>query len=540
MAAFSFSKIVDKVKQQRERVVIILLLGVLLGVSWNIYALFQLQKRDQDSITWQILVDHGYQDPVAEEDLEAEVDPLQVARALVEVPSPEEIVRPLIEGDPLTPGEDIHQLQRRIGMLMEEGRVLRDQGKWADAIVIYDMVLDWDPAGAKYEYRGGTPQELKDFCIRQQTRERMVQARTEADRANDRGRELLEEGDEIKARDVLLQAAKAYGQILDTDPDRTILDEGFYADIDSRLEELAEITGRLIRKTLHQDIASKREQAEQELAAYQADLSAVGHLAAAKEALIESLDIVELVDPGGTIVAATEVEEIELRLSEVEEMVSEALPGLIKKVGDQIAALNDARTVEEGIVRAEATLESLSYLRRLRPEEIVYEQRYNEVQAVLGNLRRNLDLQRAQAIYAEAEAHFERALRAHERNDLATAANERESALAVLARMRSLPEENVAPWLAQAGELERKIKLQIQSLPLIDDVEVTAVDPQGKWVRLRSRTRVWPETMHHLNVTNTATKIKLEEVYPNPEGEPPYAVISKPLHARTKVSIGTG
>jgi tetratricopeptide (TPR) repeat protein len=305
-------------------------------------------------------------------------------------------------------------------MLMEEGRLLREQGKWADAIMTYETVLEIDPTGVKYDYRGGTPRELMEVCVREQTRERMVQVKAEADAGYEKGMELLDQGNELKARkarDVLIQTKRDYAQILDFDPQRSILDEGFYGAIDSRLEELTEVIRDLVRRTLEEDIRSKREQAEKELQAFEADRSDLDRLAGAREALVESLNIIELVDPAGNIVSATQVEQIDARLGEVEEMISEVLPDLVSNAQEQLVALNKAQSVQEGIVKAEAALTILELLDRLRPDPAI-QKRLHEVQAVYQNLRRNEDLQRAQQIYEEAQTHYQKALEAFQRNDV--------------------------------------------------------------------------------------------------------------------------
>jgi len=540
MAAFSLDKLLEGVKQNRERGVIIVLLVILLAISWNIYSTLQRQRAEPDRILEEILIEHGYPDSVARAEVKDQLDPLSVAEGLLNVPSPDDVVRPLIEVDPLRPREDIHQIRKRIGMLMEEGRLLREQGKWADAIVTYDAVLELDPSGVKYDYRGGTPGELKAVCLREQTRERMAQAKSEADENYQRGMEHLNAGDDLKARDVLLQARREYARILDLDPERTILDEAFYAAIDSRIEELAGVTTELVRKTLSQDIASKREQAENELAAYEADPSEPSRLAAAREALVESLSVVDLVDPQRSIVGAAEVAEIEALLNEVREMISKVLPDLVARTQEQLVALKSAQNAEEGILKGEAALASIDLLRRLRPEEPTFQERYAQVQTVIQELRRRVDLQRAQSIYAEAESHYRRGLEAVQRNDPVTSANERETALAVLGRLRALPQENIGPWLAKAQELEADIVARLRALPRVRGVQLTEVDPQGRWVRLRSDTGDWQDTRHDLGTRNPKTQIQVEEIHPNPGGEPPYAVISRPLHMKTKVSLGTG
>lgn len=539
MAAFSFKIVLEQIKHQRERAVIIVLLVILLAVSWNVYSSLQRQKTDQEGIIKEILEDHNYTDPVVRDDLKDQLDPLQVASRLLTVPPPDDIVRPLIEVDPLRPREDIHEIRKRIGTLMEEGRLLREQGRWADAIITYDAVLELDPASAKYDYRGGTARELRELSVREQTRERMTQARTEADKAYDEGIERLNAADELKARDVLLQARREYLQILAMDPDRGILDAAFYAGIDSRLEELEQTTTELVRKTLEQDIAARRGQAENEIAAYQADPSDPARLAAAREALIEGLSVIDLVDPQRNIVAASEVSEIETRLTQIEEMITAALPDLVGRAQEALVALKNSQTAEEGIAKGEAALTILDLLRRLR-EEPTFQERYQQVQSVLQDLRRRLDLQRAQQIYAEAEARYRRGLDAAQRNDLTTAANEKDTALAILARLRALPAENVKAWLDKAAELERTMNFRIQSLPTVQGIELTAVDPQGKWVRLRSAAERWQDMRHDLNTTHPRTQIRVLEINPNPAGEPPYVVITKPLHMRTKIAMGAG
>jgi hypothetical protein len=106
--------------------------------------------------------------------------------------------------------------------------------------------------------------------------------------------------------------------------------------------------------------------------------------------------------------------------------------------------------------------------------------------------------------------------------------------------MRALPEENVKPWLEGAEELEMRIAERIQSLPQLQGVELTEVDPQGRWAVLRSRSLGWFDVRHYLNTGHPRTQLRVVEIQPNPEGEVPYVIISKPLHMNTKVPLGSG
>jgi hypothetical protein len=532
----SFKVVVERLKDQRERVVILVLLLVLAWLSWNAWSTLQEQKSDEEGVRRRILIEHGYDQRGPQQIADDDLDPKKVTEHVIEIPPEDNLVRPLIEVDPLRPREDINEIRRQIGIMMERASILMSQRKWADAIEVFDEILEIDPAGVKYEYREGTPRELRAEAEREQTRSRMVQANAEADEEYESGNEELEQGNDLQARDLLIQARRDYGQILDMDPDRRILDEAFYANIDARIEDLTSKINDLVMITLGKDIASKREKAEKELAAYRQDPKDIDSLASAKETLIESLDIVDSVDPERNIVRGAQVEEIASMLEEVESEIVEVVPALVEDAQEKITAFENAQNPQEKILRGEAALDAVGLLRRVR-DDPNSQQIYSRIEQQLEEVRRSVAVERANEILAEARRQFERAQEAVRRSDMGEAASRKEEALASLAELRTLPEEEIRDALVEAEALRREINVEIRSMPMVAGVEIDEIDPDGKWVRLSSSRETWSGKRHILGSPHPLTSITVTEIEPNPADGNPYVVVRRPNRMETKITM---
>jgi len=531
----SFKVVVERLKDQRERVVILVLLVILAWLSWSAWSMLQRQRADEEGIRREILREHGYEQRGPQRIVDQGLDPEKISERLMDVPSEDSIVRPLIETDPLRPREDINEIRRQIGIKMEEASVLTKQGKWADAIQVFDEILDIDPAGVKYDYREGTPRELRAVAVREQTRGRMVQAKDKADEEYDSGKKELEQGNDLKARDLLLQARRDYNQILDMDPDRQILDEAFYATIDSRIEELTSVTTDLVRDTLLQEIESNRQKAEDELARYRQNPDDISSLADAKTALIESLNYVDSVDPERNIVPASKVEQIEALRDEVEKLVVEVVPKLEKEAEEKIAAFDSEQDPQQKILKGQAALDALSLLRGVRDDPDL-QQTQSRIEQDLQEVRRYVASARGQAILKEARQHFENAQEALRRGNMSTAVSEKEAALAVLDELRTLREEDVRDILEQAEQLRREINIEIRSLPMVTGVKSDEIDPAGKWVKLSSQREGW-SGRHFLDTFFPRTNITVTEIEPSPPEGNPYVVVTRPGYMETKIEM---
>jgi hypothetical protein len=537
MADLGSLKVVgERLKDQRERVVILILMVILAWLSWNAWSMLQRQKTDEEGIRREILQEHGYEERGREQIGGEELDPEGIADRLVDIPPEDNLVRPLIEMDPLRPREDINEIKRQIGIMMEEASILMNQGKWADAIQVFLEILEIDPAGVKYDYREGTPRELLAVAEREQTRGRMGQAREKADEEYEAGKAELEQGNELKARDLLLQARRDYNQILDMDPERQILDEAFYATIDQRVEELTALTMDLVRDTLLQEIESNRQRAEDELAEYRQNPDDIGSLADAKGALIESLNYVDSVDPERNIAPASKVEEIEALLEEVDRLIVDVVPELEREAEEKIAGFDSEQDPQEKILKGEAALDALALLRGVKGDDPNLQQTQNRIERDLQQVRRFVAAGRAESILAEAEKHFEDAQDALRRGDMATAVSEKEAALAVLDELRTLREEDIREFLAEAEQLRREINIEIRSLPMVTGVVVDEIDRAGKWVRLSSSREGW-SGRHFLDTFFPRTNITVTEIEPSPGAGNPYVVVTRPGYMETKLEL---